>query len=354
MPGKSTSRGPSSCALKAANRATGSRAARLHAEALIGDFTLPYSDIGDPLLKREVLPRFQAAGVDFVSLSVGADGPEAGIVPTLRLIARERRRIGAEPKRYCLVEKADDIVRARNEGRLAVMLHFQGSGALEGDLDLVDAYYRLGVRHMLLAYNSANAAADGCLEPRDGGLTAFGRRLLAEMNRVGMLIDCSHTGRRSTLEIMDASGQPVIFSHSNVAALHPHPRNVTDEQIRRCAATGGVVGINGVSAMLNAEKDASIARYLEHVDYIVQIVGPDHVGISLDYVYDGEAVFRWAVAQNGGPLPPSTGFTADMPMVQPEQFPAITAGLLERGYSSRDVRKIVGLNWLRVARAVWK
>lgn len=320
----------------------------------VGDLTVPYSGLGDPLLKRRLLPRYRDAGVDFVSLSVGGDGPDAGVVPTLRLIGQVRRQIQSEPESYVLVDGIDEIAAARQNRRLAVMFNFQGIGALGGDIGLVEPYYHLGVRHMLLAYNEASAAADGCLERRDGGLTAFGRRLIAEMNQVGMIVDCAHTGRRATFEIMDASAKPVIISHANVAALHDHPRNVTDEQVRRCAEHGGVVGITGISAMMNGRSDASVPAFIEHIDHCVQLVGADHVGISLDYVYDNDAVFRYFVALNGGKLPTGLNFTADMPMVEPERFPDIAAGLQARGYASTDVRKIMGDNWLRVARATWR
>lgn len=335
----------------AAEQDTGAAAA---IPACVGDFTVPYGDIGDPLLRRELLPRYRAAGVHFVSLSVSGDGPDAGIVPTLSRIAGIRCQIQAEPDVYAMVRSVDDIFAARGQGRLAVMFNFQGIGALGDDAGLIESYYQLGVRHMLLAYNHASAAADGCLEERNGGLTAFGRRLITAMNRVGMIVDCAHTGRRATREIMDASTQPVIISHTNAAAIHEHPRGVTDEQIRACAAQGGVVGITGISAMMNARKDGSVAAYVEHIDHCVQLVGADHVGISLDYVYDNAATFRYFVALSGGALPKGLNFTVDMPMVEPERFPQIADALAQRGYPQPAVDKILGLNWLRVARTVWR
>lgn len=336
------------------DRALSPDAPPVHASSCVGDFTVPYGNNGDPVLKRNLLPRYRAAGVNFVSLSVGGDGPDAGITPTLRLIAQVRRQIQDEATQFELVRGVDDILAAKQHGRLAVVFNFQGIGALGGDLSLIETYYQLGVRHLLLAYNHATAAADGCLDERNGGLTSFGRRLIAEMNRVGMIVDCAHTGRRATLEIMDTSGHPIIISHTNAAAVHDHPRNVSDEQIRRCAACGGVVGITGISAMMNARNDASVSAYIEHIDHCVQLTGPDHVGISLDYVYDNAAVYRYFAALHGGTLPNGLNFSADMPMVEPERFPEIAAGLLARGYAEGDVQKILGLNWLRVARIVWK
>lgn len=327
-------------------------AAELHAAALVGDFTVPFADIGDPLRKAALLPRYAASGVSFVSLSIGGD--QAGIAETLHLLSRERRRLLAEPERYLLAGNCADIERAKREGRLAALFHFQGTDSFEGNLGMVECYYRLGVRHALLAYNTRNRVADGCMEPENAGLSAFGRRLIAEMNAVGMLVDCSHTGERSSREAMDCSTQPVIFSHSNAAAVHAHPRNISDAQIRACAATGGVVGIMGVGAMLGAGNDDVRDLLITHVDHCVNLVGPEHVGLSLDFVYDAEATYRAALAWAGGQFPAGTGYRADMPLVEPEQFPWITHALLSRGYAAADVRAILGGNWLRVGREVWK
>jgi len=327
-------------------------ARELHRGALVVDFTLPYADIGDPMKKLATLPRFAAAGVGFVSLSIGGD--QTTIAETMRLLVRERRRLLAQPDQYALAGDCGQIEAARASGRLAVAFHFQGTDSFEGDLGMVEAYYRLGVRHALLAYNTRNRVADGCMEPGNAGISAFGRRLIAEMNAVGMLVDCTHTGERSTLDAMECSRQPVIFSHSNAAALCAHPRNITDEQIRACAATGGVVGIMGVGAMLAADSSATVETFIAHIDHCVSLVGPRHVGISLDYVYDPQATYTAALAWAGGSFPPGTNYSADMPMLQPEQFPDITAGLLRRGYAREDILAILGGNWLRVARQVWK
>ena len=151
---------------------------------------------------------------------------------------------------------------------------------------------------------------------------------------------------------MEISDSPVIFSHANPARIHPHPRNIDDDQIRACAATGGVVGILGISNMLGPDEEASTALLARHIDYVVQLVGIDHVGLSLDFVYDPEATYRWALAQAGGSLP--AGYSADMPMVLPEQYPHITQTLLELGYRDRDIARVLGDNWVRVAQQVWR
>ena len=324
----------------------------LHGDALVCDFTVPYADIGDPRLKRALLPRYAASGVDCVSLSVGGDTGQGS--DTLKLIARERARLAAEPERYLLAANVADIRRAREEGRLAVVFNFQGTDPLDGSLELVEAYYALGVRHMGLAYNMRNRVGDGCFEPDNAGLSLFGRKLIAQMNRCGMLIDGSHAGVRTTLQAMELSSAPVIFSHANPAGLCPHPRNIGDEQIRACAATGGVVGILGISNMLGTDDDVSPERIATHVDYCVQLVGIEHVGLALDFVYDPAGTYQWALAHAGGELPKSGNYRSDMPLAEPESYPGITQALLARGYTAPQVRAVLGENWLRVCAAVWK
>jgi membrane dipeptidase len=328
------------------------QATALHRDAFVCDFTLPYTDLGDAGLKRALLPRFARSGVDFVSLSVGGDGFDAG--ETVKKIAQERVRIQAAPDLYRLIDTADDMLAAQRDGAVGVAFDLQGTGGLDGALGMVEAYYVLGVRHMLMAYNLRNAVGDGCMEPSDAGLSYFGRRVVAEMNRVGMLVDVAHTGKRTAMDTLAASSAPVIVSHGNAVSVHPHPRNIDDELIKAVAESGGVVGVLGVSNMVNPQYDVSAARLVEHIDHMVQSVGPDHVGLSLDYVYDQPFIYEIALAAAGGAFPPGSGYRPDMPLAEPEDYPRITQAMLDRGYDETTIRKILGLNWHRVAKAVWR
>lgn len=328
------------------------QAARLHRQAFVADFTLPYTDLGSHALKRALLPRFAASAVDFVSLSIGGDG--GLIADTVKIIAQERARILQAPDRYALIATAADMRAAKAQGRVGLAFDLQGTGPLERSVAMVEVYYVLGVKHMLMAYNTRNDVGDGCMEPENAGLSAYGRRVVAEMNRVGMLVDCAHTGARTARDVAELSNAPFIYSHANIAGVHPHPRNISDEQIDACAQSGGVIGINGISNMLNADYDISPARVVEHIDYIVQRVGPNHVGLSLDYVYDQGFIFDIALAAAGGAFPPGSGYKPDMPLVEPEHFPQLTQSLLDRGYGEDAARKILGENWLRVCERVWK
>ncbi|MBI1777547.1 MAG: membrane dipeptidase [Proteobacteria bacterium] len=324
------------------------KATALHSALTLCDMTLPWT-ASALNSEAKTLPRFPKAGVTFVSLSLGVDS--MGLETTIRHIAAERRRFLSHPGRYVLVETVADIRRAKAEGMLAIGFNFQGTNPLAGDTAMVEVYYKLGIRHMLLAYNQRNLAADGCHERTDGGLSRFGVALIEAMNRVGMIVDVTHTGYRSSMEAMEVSTAPVIFSHSNARALKDHERNIRDDQIDACAKTGGLIGINGVGPFLG-ENDGSTAAYVRHVDYMVQRVGAAHVGIGLDMVDEVEfwyAVFRGSPAMfpKGYPPPP-------WQFVQPEQLPEVTEALMKLGYGERDVRGVMGENFLRVAAAVWK
>ena len=323
------------------------RAAALHRAALVWDDHGGFAFSTASAL--EGLHRWRASGIDYLSINIGYD-----VTPwTSAVVAASQYRhwIRARDDIVVQVARAEDVHRAKREGKLAVSFDLEGMDALNGDLGMVEVYYSLGVRQMLFAYNRNNRAGGGCHE-QDGGLTAFGRAVIREMNRVGMVVDCSHSGHRTTLEAMAASESPVIFSHSNARRLCDHERNIWDDQIRACAATGGVIGVTGVGRFLGP-RGPVIEHLVEHIDYMVRLVGPAHVGLGMDSVLDakppgepfGGSRAYWPEAQ----YPDSgSGYAA------PEVFPRLTQALLERGYAEADVRGILGENFLRVASRVWK
>ncbi len=228
---------------------------------------------------RPLLQPWLDANISYLSINAYYDP-----VPWTRAvenIAALRRRLPIEVPEVQIISSVIEIDDAYKNQKMAVTFDIEGMNALNGRLDLVEFYYDLGVRHMLFAYNRNNLAGSGCHD-EDIGLTTFGRQVVEEMNRVGMVIDCSHSGLRTTMDAMEYSSDPVIFSHSNPRALAEHERNVTDEQILACAETGGVIGVNGVNLFLG-EKDASPAEVARHAAYIADLTGQENVGISLDY-----------------------------------------------------------------------
>ncbi len=328
------------------------QAAALHQDALFWDNTVPWGDQGRPALKAKCLQRMVASGFDAVSLTVGGDW--VGLVDSIKKIARERVHFLGDPDKYVLVETADDILAAKSAGKLAVIFHFQGTNPVANDLNMVELYYRLGIRHMLMAYNLRNPVGDGCKELSDGaGLSRFGVQLVEEMNRVGMWVDCSHTGHRTSMDVFEVSNDPVIFSHTAADAVYHHSRNIGDDQIKGCATTGGIIGINGVGSFLG-KNVGTIETMFRHIDHIVETVGSEHVGLALDYVADQEASSPTSLNVGKDDDPDHEVPWTEINYVQPEMLPRLTETMLQHGYVDADVRGILGDNWLRLARQVWK
>jgi membrane dipeptidase len=252
---------------------------------------------------------------------------------------------------YVLARTVTDIESAKRDRKLAVVFDIEGGKAVESDIRLVEVFYNLGVRWMLLAYNKSNRLGGGC-QDEDPGLTDFGRRVIDEMQRVGMVLCCSHVGYRTAREAMEYSSQPVIFSHSNARAIWDHDRNIPDELLRACAATGGVVNLNGIGIFLG-ENDNSTATLIKHIHHVAQLIGPQHVGLGLDYVYDPSELDDF-VRAHPELFPAEKGYRAGMAMIEPERWPVIAEALLRKGYSDSDVQGILGHNNLRLARAIWQ
>lgn len=325
-----------------------SRIERLLATATVWDnhACMPLDPRDERFLPQ--LERVRNAGVTVVALNVGYG--EQGIEEHVRMLAHFRAWVTAHADRYLLVERAGDVALAKESGRLGIFFDIEGANAIADQATMIALYYDLGVRWMLMAYNRNNRVGGGCLDD-DAGLTAFGRSVIAEMNRVGMVPCCSHTGKRTVLDVIAASSTPVIFSHSNPRALWDHPRNIDDDVMLACAERGGVVGINGVGAFHADPEPATLARA---VDYVAQKAGVDHVGIGLDYVFDQEELKAAFAATPHLFGEDAKRYPNGCPFAAPERIGDIAAALAAIGYTDDDLRKVLGLNWLRVAREVWK
>lgn len=300
------------------------------------------------------IDRFHAAGVNYVSINIGMDmNPLAQV---MAVIAGFRATIAASPERYVLASSVADIERAAAAQKIAIGFDLEGAMPLLDQTDMVALYSSLGVRQMHLAYNRNNTVAGGCHDELQG-LTALGHKVVAAINDAGVLMDCSHTGRQCSLDIMAASTKPVIFSHSNPLALVEHGRNVTDEQIKACAATGGVVCVSGVSFFLGTTTPGAddVAR---HAAYVADLVGVDHVGIGLDISFnqaglndtppgDYDPTYWW---------PKSAGYDRALlrSTYPPIESWTVMADALQRtGMAADEAVRMMGGNMMRVASQTW-
>lgn len=292
------------------------------------------------------LQRYREAGVHAVTLNIGFG--DHGVEQHLRTLASLRRWLLDRPSQYLLLRQASDVAEARASRRLAVAFDIEGANAIADQISLLETYQALGVRWMLLAYNVANRVGGGC-QQHDGGLTAFGRDVVREMERLGIWVCLSHTGHRTARDVLALAQRPVIFSHSNPSALRPHPRNIPDELIRACAQTGGVVGISGIGAFLG-DNEATPALYARHVDHVVQLVGPAHVSLALDHVFDVDEL-NTGLAAMAHLFPPELGYRAPAAMLAPGQLPEVVAILQGWGYDEDSLALLLGGNLLRLLQA---
>jgi membrane dipeptidase len=276
------------------------------------------------------LPRMREGGINaqIFACFPGADRltacPTTAALQRLEVFYDLMRRA---PDQLTLITTADDLAALTPEGPIGGILSLEGVEALDGQLSLLHTFYRLGVRNIGLTWNPRNAAADGVGVDSDYGLTPFGRELMAACNELGIMIDVSHLNAAGVDDVLAISEKPIIASHSNARALCDHPRNLTDAQIRAIAERGGVIGATFVSHFLNPDfRAASLKDVLDHIDHLVQVAGVEHVGIGSDF---------------DGCLPPPE-------LDSGEKYPAITQGLMQRGYDPDAIRKILGENFRRV------
>lgn len=270
-------------------------------------------------------------GAQWWSVYIPFDAVEEGAAKVqLEQIDIALQIIDKYPEAMELATSVSDVEGAFGRGRVASMLGMEGGHAIENSLGSLRAFYAMGVRYMTLTHNGTLDWADACCDDaRHGGLTEFGREVVREMNRMGMLVDLSHTSPETMNDVLDVAEAPVIFSHSSARAVHDHARNVPDQVLRRLSENGGVVMVTFVPSFLTSRDQATIADVADHIDHIANIAGVDHVGIGSDF--DGID-------------------STPVGLEDVSTFPALLAELSRRGWSETDLRKVVGENALRAWR----
>lgn len=321
-------------------------ATALHGDALCLDAAVP---LVNARLLSTYLPELRQGGVDAILTTVASleDCRYAvGALAAWHHLANS----GQYPIR--LATTVADFRQAKERGELAVGLHFQGGNPIEADLDLIDAFHALGVRVFQLTYNARNFIGDGCLEDANVGLSTFGRKVVRRLDERKIAIDISHVGVRTSLEAIALASGPVVATHANARAVCDSPRNLTDQQIRAVAATGGVIGLCAFPAFVSSAPEPTLEQLIDHADHISDLVGPAHVGLGLDFAIEDEDDYDYyGYDPRYYPRPPWT-WPAGLGRFF-RDAPNITAALLQRGYTDDEVRGILGENFLRVFAQVW-
>ena len=307
-------------------------------------------------LRRYWLPRFRAGGVGVIVGAIftpaiyvpdGALRHACWVLDALRTEVEENRD---EIEIACSVA---DIERINGQGKVAVLVAFEGADPLGQDLAVLRLFHALGLRVASLTHARRTLFADGDWENGTrGGLSRVGRRAIKEMNRLGIVVDVTHASDRTTWDILEVSTQPVIASHSNARAVREHRRNLTDEMIRAIASKGGVVGAVAIPNFISAG-EPTIDKWMDHIMHMMDLVGVEHIGIGCDFFHYG-----WSVGAAPGIAEsddgPRTGYVRSefAELQSSEDLPGLTAEFLRRGFSEGDLRKIYRDNFLRVMTAV--
>jgi membrane dipeptidase len=317
--------------------------------------------LGGARLGEEGFAEIARSGITMIDTTLGPAGtPTFSYEAAVRDLATWNGHFARHPDRLVHVRRTDDILRARRDGRFAVMLGFQNATHLNRDLRNVEFFHGLGIRQIQLTYNELNALGAGCTERVDCGLSDFGVEVVHRMNELGMLVDLSHCGVRTTFDAIEASRQPVVFSHSNCRALNDNMRCKSDDQIRALAERGGVMGITTVNFFVSSKPRSTLDDFIAHIEHVAGLVGIDHVGIGSDSsisgwrasfptekaFWDFHSQFRFKPGADVR-WPP---FIEELDV--PEKFHVIRRRLAERGFTPADIAKVLGGNFLRVYRQV--
>jgi membrane dipeptidase len=300
--------------------------------------------------------RFKDSGINAFHIAVGLGGPEA-YQNTLRFISSWNGFLANHDRWLMRVDSAEDLDRLKSSGKVGVILGVQNSEHFRNAAD-VDYFRSLGQRVSQLTYNTRNLIGNGSTERRDEGVSDFGVAIIERMNKVGMAVDVSHCGDRTTLDAFEISKKPVLITHSNCRALAPgHPRCKTDEAIKKMAASGGVMGVTGVRMFVKNDEPTTVEHYLDHFDHVKKLAGAEHLGVGSDIDLDGyddmppEENKRLRAGYKG-----SYGFRDKIDIEgvdHPKRIFDLTEGLIRRKYSDSEIELALGGNFKRVLAQIW-
>lgn len=303
---------------------------------------------------RETLEDLRAGGVHAVHVTVSY---WESTRETLTRLAEWDRRFEAFPELLSRVQRSQDVLDARSDGKVGVFFGFQHCSPIEEEIGLVELFRRLGVLFMQLTYNNQSVLASGCYEQHDGGVSRFGREVIREMNRVGMVVDMSHSGERSTLQAIELSARPIVVSHANPAAWHGALRNKSDPLLLALARSGGLLGLSLYAHHLAGGGECTLESFCDMVARTVDLMGIDHVGFGSDLcvnqpveVVEWMRSGRWTKGIDLGEGSRSQPGWPEQPgwFKNSRDFPGLLQGLQRRGFKPEELQKIAGQNWLRI------
>ncbi len=313
------------------------RAMEIYKQAIVID------SLNASILDEEYLEKIRQGGITATNYTIALN---QNLSETVKKIAEIYHTID-NSQIATLIECAADIKETKKTGKTGIIMGFQSVGPLEADLGLLDIYHKLGVRIIQLTYHYKTVCGDGCKEPGNSGLSLFGKDMIKKMNELGMVVDLAHVGERTELDAINFSRHPVIASHSNIYSLQPEPQNKKDEMIKALAGKGGVIGITGFPRLV--EPNPTLDHLINYIDYIVQLVGIDYVGIGVDFAEgwtDSPSHRKMLIKIDGRIYDWPKGIETIT------QFPNFARELIARGYSEEDIKKILGGNFMRVLEEV--
>lgn len=303
------------------------------------------------------LDKYKEAGIDVYHFAVGFGGPNA-YMDLLKYFGSLNGFIAKNGDQLMRIDSIADIDRVKSSGKTGILLGVQNAEHFT-TVDSVDDFYGLGQRISQLTYNTRNRIGNGCTERVDGGISDFGFDVIRRMNEVGMAVDVSHCGDRTTMDAFEASQKPVLITHSNARALNDHVRCKTDEALKAMARSGGAIGITGMRNFVKATDPTTIEDVLDHFDYVAKLVGVEHVGVGSDidlYGYDAlpqEELARLRSNRDNEKYKSRERSDIDQ-LNHPKRMFDLTEGLIRRGYADHDLEGILGGHFRRALSEIWK
>jgi membrane dipeptidase len=341
------------------------RAVALMQRSLVMDMLSPFTlnfPLGDQWQAKpesfgpDVVAKFRSSGINVFHPAVGIGGPDA-FDQGMQFFAGWNSFLAGRDDLFMRVDSPGDFARVKPSGKIAVILGLQNAEHFRRPND-VDLFYGYGQRVAQLTYNARNRIGNGSTERRDEGLSDFGLAIVERMNKVGMAVDVSHCGDRTTLDAFEVSKKPVLITHSNVRALaNGHPRDKSDEAIRAVGKAGSVMGITGVRMFVSDREPTTIENVLDHFDYVAKLIGPEHLGVGSDMDLDGyDAMPPELNKQLRASYKGSYGFRDRIDIEgldHPKRMFDLTEGLIRRKYTDAQIEGILGGNFRRVLTEIW-